>query len=338
MANIFSPYTSIVRRMLRSYDTDLYNFFCDQNIQEEWEQHDNWNGGIDYYRIIVNIPVEFFANLRKRGVVEEKEHVIESLYRDAMRGDDDSIQLSSVYLKPSANDLAAFGDNIDDTMWRPGYFRLFISHLSANKISASNLKSCLAFYGIDCFVAHEDITPSKEWEKEIEKGLFTMDALCAIVVPDFIKSQWCDQEVGIALGLRKLVISIDKGEVPYGFFGKYQALKSKNKNANEIAIDVWKAISTNDKTKSIYENKLVAIILNATSENDALHFIDVIKQCDNISKHQIENLHVNFMSNSILNSLGIINAINPVFQKYGLEALSQVPQSSIENINDNLPF
>ena len=338
MANIFSSYTSIVRRMLRNYDTDLYNFFCDQNIQEEWEHHDNWNGGIDYYRIIVKIPVEFFSNLRKRGVVEEKENVIESLYRDAMRGDDDSIQLSGVYLKPSANDIVEFGDNIDDTMWRPGYFRLFISHLSANKISASNLKSCLAFWGIDCFVAHEDITPSKEWEKEIEKGLFTMDALCAIVVPDFIKSQWCDQEVGIALGLRKLVISINKGEVPYGFFGKYQALKSKNKNANEIAIDVWKAISTNDKTKSIYENKLVAIILNATSENDALHFIDVIKQCDNVSKHQIENLHDNFISNGILNSVRIINAINPLFQKYGLSSLSQVSQSDVENNYDNLPF
>lgn len=76
---------------------------------------------------------------------------------------------------------------------------------------------------------------------EIEKALFTMDALCAIVVPDFIKSQWCDQEIGIALGQRKQVFAINKGAVPYGFFGRYQALKSK-KNASQMALEVWKAI------------------------------------------------------------------------------------------------
>lgn len=43
-----------------------------------------------------------------------------------------------------------------------------------------------------------------------------MDALCAIVAPDFKNSNWCDQEVGIALGQRKLVIPISKdGEMPY---------------------------------------------------------------------------------------------------------------------------
>lgn len=338
MTKFFSNYTNTVRRMLKNYNVDLFNLFCEQNFEEIWVDHDNWNGGIDYYNLIFKVPVEFFEDLRQRGRVEEIEKKISGFYNDAMRGGDESVQLREVVLRPSADDISLFGENIDDSMWKTGFFRLFISHHSANKISASNLKSCIGYYGIDCFVAHEDISPSKEWEIEIEKALFTMDALCAIVVPDFIKSQWCDQEVGIALGQKKMVISVSKGSDPYGFFGKYQALKSKDKNANEVAEAIWRIISTNDKTKTEYLNKLSVLILNATNKTDALQYIDVIMQCESVGKHIIENLHNNYNSNDILNSTEVIDHINPLFKKYGLVPLTMMPQTAINNNDIDLPF
>lgn len=338
MTKVFSSYTNVVRKMVKNYNEELYTYFNEQNLEELWVSHDNWNGGIDFYMIIIRIPVEFFENLRSRGIIEEVENKVDGFYNDAMRGDGESIQLSKVVLKPTTEDIFTFGDNLDYSMWKPGFFRLFISHLSVNRESATNLKRCLSDYGIDCFVAHEDITPSKEWEMEIEKALFTMDALCAIVVSGFRSSPWCDQEVGIALGQRKLVISIDKGEVPYGFFGKYQALKSRNKTANELAADVWKALYVNEKTKAIYINKLVGLILNSTTKSDAIKYIDVIKQCDNLSKYYIENLHNCFTSNSILNSDDIIDSINIVFLKYGLVPLSPLSRSVKHNDYNDLPF
>lgn len=338
MAKVFSSYTNVVRKMVRNYNVELYNYFSEQNIEESWVDHDNWNGGIDFYMIIIRVPVDYFENIRRRGVVEEIENTIGSFYNDAMRGDGESIQLRGVILKPIADDISVFGDNVDDSMWKPGHFRLFISHLSANKESASNLKRCLLDYGIDCFVAHEDITPSKEWEMEIEKALFTMDALCAIVVPDFIKSLWCDQEVGIALGQRKLVISIDKGNVPYGFFGKYQALKSRNKTANELASDVWKALYTNERSKVVYFNKLVSLILNSTVKSDAVKYIEIIKKCEDLGKYFVESLHNNLSANIILNSEDVIDSINPLFQKYGLMPLSAISHSDPKNDYNDLPF
>ncbi len=338
MTNLLSSYTRTVRKMLKEYNEELYDLFVDQNIDEVWLYHDNWNGGIDYYKIVVRVPVEFYAILRKRGIVEETENAIAGFYKDAMRGDGESIQLKDVFLKPSDDEIRTLGDNIDDSMWKPGFFRLFISHLSDNKIPASNLKQCLAKYGIDCFVAHEDIIPSKEWEIEIEKALFTMDALCAIVVPDFIKSQWCDQEVGIALGRRKLVISIDRGHVPYGFFGKYQALKSKDKSANEIACDVWTAIHTNEITKTTYFKKIVELILNAKNNNDAMHFISILGNCTEINKQHIENLHENWSSNSILFSSDVISSINPLFMKYGLTPITDISQLILPTDQEELPF
>lgn len=338
MTKYFATYTSVVQRLVKNYNKEISQLISDKNIDEVWERHDDWNGGIDFYNIVISIPVDVFDELRRKGVLEETEGMINRCYTDAMRGDGDSLQLERVILKPTMGDIQTFGEIIDDSMWKYGYFRLFISHLTENKSSASNLKSCLINYGIDCFVAHEDIMPSKEWEIEIEKALFTTDALCAIVAPKFINSQWCDQEVGIALGQKKLVFSIDKGAIPYGFFGKYQAVKSKTKSANDIANEVWKIISQNERTKSIYFSKLIALVLGATNEEDARHLINVIKKCGNINKQNIENLYENFTSNNILNTAELIDLVNPIFKSYGLPPLTRKSSSILLNDGTDLPF
>lgn len=338
MNKIFSSYTNTVRRMIKDYNAELYNFFCEQNIEESWQYHDNFDGGVDVYDIVIHTPVEFFSQLRKKGIVEEIEKAINGFYDDAMRGGDMAIQIRQVFLRPQAEDVSVFGNDLDDSMWRHGSFRLFISHLTAHKDSASNLKQYLSWYGIDCFVAHEDIKPSKEWEEEIEKALFTMDALCAIVVPRFKSSKWCDQEIGIALGQQKQVFPINKGAVPYGFFGRYQALKGRDKTAKQMAIDVWKAISTNGRTKSIYLDRLASLILSATTTSDAIRLIDVLKQCADVDKHFIENIHDNYSSNSILNTSKIMDSINPIFKKYGLKAVTAKWPETMWSDNEDLPF
>ena len=56
MAKVFSSYTNVVRKMVRNYNVELYNYFSEQNIEESWVDHDNWNGGIDFYMIIIRVP------------------------------------------------------------------------------------------------------------------------------------------------------------------------------------------------------------------------------------------------------------------------------------------
>lgn len=73
--------------------------------------------------------------------------------------------------------------------WRgTGLFRLFISHISKEKIKATRLKECLVPYGISGFVAHEDIHPTLEWQDEIMRALFHMDAFIAMHTPGFSAS------------------------------------------------------------------------------------------------------------------------------------------------------
>ena len=337
MTDVFKSYTRTVQKLLLRYDKDLASAFVDNNIEEIWQDHDNWNGGIDTYLIKLNLPLAVYYKLKDSNRIEEAEGKIVSFYEDMMKGDD-SIRLSRVAISPSDESQIDFGTNNNDTMWKPGYFRLFISHVSKYKESASNLKNSLATYGIDCFVAHEDITPSKEWEIEIENGLFTMDALCAIVVPEFSGSAWCDQEVGIALGQRKLVISINKGENPYGFFGKFQALKSKSKSA-EMAAEVWKAISNNDRTKDLYSEKLINLLLNVKNDAECKTLIQILEMYERIDRRHIENLRNHYSDNALLMESQNLTMANEVFKKYGFSVIvNQVNTNSSVFDNTDLPF
>ena len=113
--------------------------------------------------------------------------------------------------------------------------RLFISHVSAHKVQAKQLKVALAGYGIAAFVAHEDIEPTAEWEAVIELALRSMDAMVALLTDTFHESNWTDQEVGFAMGLGKFLIPIRAPKTPYGLMARYQAMRGDLTDISTIA-------------------------------------------------------------------------------------------------------
>lgn len=134
--------------------------------------------------------------------------------------------------------------------WREGYLKAFICHLSANKEKVSHLKDILSRWGVSAFIAHEDIEPSKEWQREIEAALETMDVLIAVVEPGFRDSDWCCQEVGYALGRKVDVVSLRVGLDPFGLFGKYQGIQAKSKRPSQIADELVNLLLRKPKHKS----------------------------------------------------------------------------------------
>src|SRR5690606_30030135 len=78
--------------------------------------------------------------------------------------------------------------------------RAFLSHVHEERVFVGAVKEILTNrYGIDAFVAHDDIHPSKTWRSTIKTALDTCDFFVAFLHPKFHESQWCDQEVGWAL-------------------------------------------------------------------------------------------------------------------------------------------
>ena len=223
--------------------------------------------------------------------------------------------------------------------WKLGFFKMFISHLTANKSSATNLKICLEEYAISGFVAHEDIEPSKEWMVEIERALFSMNGLCAIVTSDFIKSHWCDQEVGVAIGRKILIVTIRKGADPYGLFGKYQGIQSKDKDSNKIAEEIFKIVAIKEKSKSTYAEMIRNLVLNSKNAEEGLKWIALLEKIPNIEIAYITELHSKFYSNNNLNNKPIFDIVNRIFKKYELSPVNHKTfMVSNLDLDDDLPF
>lgn len=84
--------------------------------------------------------------------------------------------------------------------WASNPVRVFISHCHEDAMFVSDVRDLLKGFGIDAFVAHNDINPTKRWRDTIRVALSTCDFMMALLHERFHESQWCDQEVGWALG------------------------------------------------------------------------------------------------------------------------------------------
>jgi hypothetical protein len=186
------------------------------------------------------------------------------LKRDGVEFDDEGAIEPAMMRLPDAS-LSSLAD-VTDAPWEAGVFRLFVSHTSANRERGAGLRSVLAAWGVDAFVAHDAIEPTREWQNVIEAALLTCDALCAIVTPDFVESRWCDQEVGFAMARRIVVVPIKADADPHGFIGKYQAVATTGASMRIVAERLFEALARSPSTA----NRMAPAIVRRYEKSDTL--------------------------------------------------------------------
>jgi hypothetical protein len=233
----------------------------------------------------------------------------------------------------------SLANKTEPTFWKPGYFKLFLSHLATFKKTTASLKNALESYGISSFVAHEDIEPTKEWQTEIENGLFTMDALCAVLMPGFNLSHWTDQEIGVAIGRNLLVLPIRKGLDPYGFIGKYQGFQAEGKSVGEVASVIFDIISSHAKTKDILILKLTELFLLSNTELEAIQRISAIKRIKSVAKERIDLMYQRITDNVNLNATVILKEFNDLSSAYLYPPIKPSDfEKAVYTKEDDLPF
>jgi hypothetical protein len=168
---------------------------------------------------------------------EGKRDYVIAMVKDAL---DDSISGLHGYLT-SESDTRTPGQS----PFKSDRLRVFFSHLAAQRELVGDVARGLARYGVDAFVAHDDIEPSREWQGVIEAALSDCDAMVVFQHPGFNASRWCDQEVGWAMGRRRPLIPLFFGEQPYGFMGKYQSQNCDPDKPNVIADTIAEWLAKN---------------------------------------------------------------------------------------------
>jgi TIR domain len=225
------------------------------------------------------------------------------------------------------------------TVWKAGQFKLFLSHLASFKTQTAKLQQVLRKYAISSFVAHEDIEPSKEWQIEIEAALHTMDAMVVLLMPGFKESNWCDQEVGVAIGRDVLIIPVRKGLDPYGFIGKYQGIQALNKSIGEVAKEIFEVIVKSPKTRGKIIGCLANTISQSTHDDDATEKVLLLQSISDIPKDVLENMKTTIAENNVLiNSKRFIDELNKLFNTYSIDKLSVGGVAVQPEWDDDMPF
>lgn len=131
--------------------------------------------------------------------------------------------------------------------------RVFVSHLSVEKLKATRMRDCLAEHQMSAFVAHEDIEPTLEWQVQIERGLTNCELFVSLHTPGFSASHWTQQEVGYAVGRGVKIIAVRMGEDPVGFIQKNQALSRGSKIADALASEIAELVKGDERLRDRYE-------------------------------------------------------------------------------------
>jgi hypothetical protein len=211
---------------------------------------------------------------------------------------------------------------VEATFWLPSHFRLFLSHISSFKKNTGLLQAALKPYGISSFVAHVDIEPTKQWQVEIEAGLFSMDALAALLMDGFKNSNWTDQEVGVAVGRDVLIIPVMKGMTPYGFISKYQGLDVNGKNISEVAESIFQILVSSPKTRGRMLTCLIETSLQSLTVDEALAKIKHIESVKDLPISHLERLREAAPASAIFSEGKGLDALNKLLTKHKLKPVT----------------
>ena len=147
--------------------------------------------------------------------------------------------------------------------WREHYVRVFAGHIHEEAGFVSGVQAELCDYGVDVFVAHNDISPSLQWQAEIEEALGSCQA-CAVFMHDgFRESAWTDQEVGYAIGRCAKMIPLTFGNNPHGFLARYQGANCAGRSEAKVACFIFGALLADDATRHRVEDGLLRALVSS---------------------------------------------------------------------------
>lgn len=288
----------------------------------------------EYVTLIIEVQTDKYVALKTQyRNIEDLEGVLYNAFCEATKGGQ---TINRITVRPNSNVQATLFESGSYKGWRNGYFRMFISHITSKKVQASSLKVALEDYGITSFVAHEDIKPSKEWLKEIERALNSMDCMSAMMYDNFHDSKWCDQEVGIALGRGITVIPLILDKDPYGFLGEYQGIKIKGMMPKDLAQIVFKMLCENSNTRQKYLSCLANLLLSSNNTEDAIKWLSLMEEIPSTDIEFWRNIQIHVNDNTVLLETELLNRLNAQFNNRGIEVIAKQTMQNIDT--SDLPF
>lgn len=145
----------------------------------------------------------------------------------------------------------------------------FLSYSHKNRKLARRLKEGLAEFGIDAFLAHDDIAVSERWRRVIIKKLRDCEIFIPILTESFMESEWTDQEAGFALARGKRIVPLKVDVAPYGFIGAFQALRLNQKVSSETCWKIMESLKDHDTLGQRVREDVIGVFLQSSTFDEA---------------------------------------------------------------------
>jgi hypothetical protein len=208
-------------------------------------------------------------------------------------------------------------EETDLSCWQPRRFRLFISHLASDKEYTTELQDALNQYHIYGFVAHKDIEPATDWLSTIELALNSSFALIALITPDFHKSNWTDQEIGVIIGRGRLIVPVRLGKDPYGFIGQYQGIQGLNKTCKDTADEIFTVLNKHKLTQKKIAEAAINKFEDCSSFEEAKISMDLLERLIYMDDSLIERIvQASEQNSQIKNSYVVPARVTSFVNKY----------------------
>jgi len=213
--------------------------------------------------------------------------------------------------------------------------KAFISYQSTELIIASEIKGILSAFGIQSFLAHDDIRVSEEWQPKIIDELKNSTFVICLLSEKYIQSAYCLQETGIALILNKPIISLslDNTTSP-GFIAKYQSKKITEKTLS--IYDIIPGLVKVNKKISI--EIILEIIKNSSTYKGAEQKFELIMELlPDLTKSQANKLMDIILNNNQI--MGAGKCRNDYLPKFIQQCSTRLPKEKITELQKYIkPF
>ncbi len=171
----------------------------------------------------------------------------------------------------------------------PG-LKVFLSYHSSDKALAGKIKLHLDSYGVNIFLAHEDIQPTEEWQTRILSELKRTDVFLPLLTDKFQTSKWTAQECGVAVARGTFIVSLKVLIDPFGFLSKYQAFNFRIENIARSCSGIAKVIHKNQKFQKRFIDGLIASVGRSETFEEAKERTSMLNEFSGYNGRQVDDV------------------------------------------------
>ena len=212
--------------------------------------------------------------------------------------------------------------------------RVFISYSKEDVGAATTLKTELSDLATECFLAPADLPPGQDFRIELVEQIKSCTVVLALISQNYCKSEYANQELGIALGFDKRILPICLDDtLPGAFIDGIQCICCKNASIGDQIINIFESIYSIRKLEITNTDWHINQLSNSESWAEAGHWAKKIQGADELTDAQINQIGRAVIENDQVQKSWAARPILRIILHECENALSEEIRSRLESIS-----